>query len=359
MKQILMIVFAAVMLFGLVPTSHAQEYQQTPFIAWSPDGSMIAIGYGTSVQILDADSLQVLNTISGFAEQTAVASWSPDGTKLAIVNSTDVTIWQVPWSSALARELVTYRYYEKGTPRKTLVGVDAVVWSPDGTKLASNRGRSIDIWQANDGKRIRQITDEWDRVSDLRWLLDNRLAVASVDAWIIMLNPDTGKVINYFYSPTTPNLSPGIWSIALSSDSSQLVMGYGDGLMYIWGDTRTTEFVTTTPSKRLQGHDDHIGSVSWSSNGMYIASVSRDGTVRIWDAETGEQVQVIELGANVQVNSVAWSPDGTKLAYGNPDGTITIIPAPMSAVMPTPAAHDDFIPPCQRMCGEATATPGQ
>jgi WD40 repeat protein len=48
-----------------------------------------------------------------------------------------------------------------------------------------------------------------------------------------------------------------------------------------------------------------------------------DGTARIWDATTGEQLLVLN-GHVGPVNDVAFSPDGTRLATGGEDGTLRI-----------------------------------
>ena len=47
----------------------------------------------------------------------------------------------------------------------------------------------------------------------------------------------------------------------------------------------------------------------WVLNGSQLASVSRDNTVMIWDAATGDKVSELK-GHSSYLNSVAWSPKG-------------------------------------------------
>lgn len=64
------------------------------------------------------------------------------------------------------------------------------------------------------------------------------------------------------------------------------------------------------------GHEDAIGRITWSPCGRFIASPSEDKTVRIWNAETGECLSILE-GHKYSVYSVAWSPNGQLLATGS------------------------------------------
>src|SRR6202167_3466909 len=62
----------------------------------------------------------------------------------------------------------------------------------------------------------------------------------------------------------------------------------------------------------FRGHRDHVQSVAFSPDGKQIVSGSRDGTVRIWDIETGQTVVGPFEGHTDWVNSVAFSPDGNQ-----------------------------------------------
>ena len=70
----------------------------------------------------------------------------------------------------------------------------------------------------------------------------------------------------------------------------------------------------------LRGHSERINSVAFSPDGQFIASCSgegynRDNSVRVWNAETGEQLW--QLSGEKQINSVAFSPDGSLIAAGD------------------------------------------
>jgi WD40 repeat protein len=56
-----------------------------------------------------------------------------------------------------------------------------------------------------------------------------------------------------------------------------------------------------------------VRSVVFSPDGRYIASGSDDHTVRIWDAVTGTELQILQGPENFSVHSVAFSPDSTRI----------------------------------------------
>jgi serine/threonine protein kinase len=70
-------------------------------------------------------------------------------------------------------------------------------------------------------------------------------------------------------------------------------------------------------------HTSRVTSVAWSARGTRIVSASYDKTVRIWDANNGENLLVYQ-GHWDRVLTAAWSPDGNLVASAGNDGTIQI-----------------------------------
>lgn len=65
--------------------------------------------------------------------------------------------------------------------------------------------------------------------------------------------------------------------------------------------------------RTLEGHRDRVFTLTFSGDGAYLASSSRDKTIRLWDLQSGQEVQTFNMN-EVGLNGIAFSPDGRLLA---------------------------------------------
>ena len=111
--------------------------------------------------------------------------------------------------------------------------------------------------------------------------------------------------------------------MAFSPDGRRIVSGGVDGTVRVW-DATTGEPIGAP----LSGHATTVASVAFSPDGRHIVSGSADKTLRVWDAGTGQQVGPPLAGHTHTVKSVAFSPDGTRIASASEDPTVRLWPGP-------------------------------
>lgn len=71
------------------------------------------------------------------------------------------------------------------------------------------------------------------------------------------------------------------------------------------------------------GHSSQVEALALSPDGRQITSGSSDGTIKLWDAVTGD-LQKTMTGHSDWVNTVASSPDGKQLVSGSSDCTFKL-----------------------------------
>jgi len=74
----------------------------------------------------------------------------------------------------------------------------------------------------------------------------------------------------------------------------------------------------------LEGHKDAVLCLDWSPNGLEIASGSKDGTVRRWNPDTGQQIGPTIATSHEWVYAIKYSPQSDKIASGGDDGIIRV-----------------------------------
>ena len=70
----------------------------------------------------------------------------------------------------------------------------------------------------------------------------------------------------------------------------------------------------------LEGHASIVNSTQFSPDGMRILTTSQDGTARLWDAETGQELGLL-AGHSGYLTSAHFSPDGMRIVTASGDGT--------------------------------------
>ena len=100
--------------------------------------------------------------------------------------------------------------------------------------------------------------------------------------------------------------------MAYSPDGKRLASGSDDNTVKVW-DAQTGQEIRT-----LKGGGPFV---VFSPDGQRLASSSEDNTVKVWDAQNDQESRTIPVDPGW---STAFSPDIRRLARASSDGTVTI-----------------------------------
>lgn len=201
-----------------------------------------------------------------------------------------------------------------GAPKVILTGhtdhVNAVAWSPDGTRLATaSDDHTARIWDSATGRAVASLTGHTDMVEDVAWSPDgSRIATGSADGTARLWDPRSGRTTATFNNVATFSKNSLTWS----PDGTRLAIIAMDHTVQVWNP------VTTRQVTVLRGHRELVNEVAWSPDGAYLATASDDDTARVWDSSSGRLIRT--LTEHGSVYSVRWRPKTTMLAVDSIDG---------------------------------------
>lgn len=254
-------------------------------------------------------------------------AWSPDGSLLAVPSRDGRVRVHDAASGALRTELAGHTGWAMG-----------VAWSPDGRTLASigfqERART---WDVARGTQLQELECSGGDPTGIAWcprggMLAASCETGSVQRWHERTERRTGELALVRAEPLH---SPGALHLAWSPDSRRLAVGARDGTVRVWDPWSGTLLA------RQAGHRDAVVVVAWAPDGRSLASGSKDGTILLWDAADARLSAVLDTHRD-HVMAIAFSPDGSLLASKSRDGSVLLWrPRPWRVIVaiPEPAAE--------------------
>jgi WD40 repeat protein len=322
-------------------------------LAFSPDGSVLAVGFDKVRSVSDkADNVLLLNpttgetirTLPGYPDGVRSIAFSPDGRQFASADAQGaVAVWNAErWEKV--RTLQAGPGENAGAGYSCRLGKSArLVFSPDGGILAAglSDGR-IHLWNAGSGAKIRTLGGQTSGILALSFSADGAgLTSVSYDRSIIRYAASSGETTRIYsledharmssveFSPDGKTLAGidacfgvRVWDVAgrksirtfdrgpvaYSPDGKTLATG-GDGNSIILWDTSAWK-----QKNILRGHTGTVYAIAFSPDGKTLASGAADKSLILWDAAAGKKLWAVQ-GINGDAMNVAFSPDGKTLAH--------------------------------------------
>ena len=285
--------------------------------AVSPDGRQIAEAACNGMLLLrDAGSYRVVH-VEHFADQLTTVAYSPSGSLLAVGTTTRILLLD-PQTGAVRAQ--TPDLFPSNSPGP---GIAGLAFSPDGRELAANSMTGIELWSVP-SLSGRPLATYPSIGGGMVFTRDGReLIVGGSDFSFHVYDVPSGRLVRRIVGPT-PGLSGG-WDepLALSPDGTELAVGYPT----LFSEVGTVSIYSTKTWHRefdvtsLPG--DEISAVAFSPDGTRLAIGAEDGNAEVWSLITREEL-VSYAGPTAAVTSTVFLNGGQSVLTTSNDGVTRV-----------------------------------
>jgi len=217
----------------------------------------------------------------------------PDGKTLLSAGYSSIRLWDIATGQGQ-----TFQNFS--------VTSNAFALSPDGKIVAAGfQDNSIKLWELATGRELRTLYGHLDFIQAIAFSPDGSVVASGgsfQDKTIRLWDVATGQPLRVLTGATI-----AVTTLAFSPDGKTLASSGDINNGVNWWDVNTGRELKT-----LYGHDDFITSLRFSHDGKLLLSSGggEKGTVKIWDAATGNVLKSFADSSNCAV----FSTDGRAIA---------------------------------------------
>lgn len=167
-------------------------------------------------------------------------------------------------------------------------------------------------WNARTGRTMESITLSPNSLRCVSYIRAyDHLAVGASDGKVYLVSRASFQVPDIY-----PANDPSVFTVTAHPRSNYLTAGGRDAHLQFLPITGTG----SAPEK-IPAHNSTVNDLAYSPDGRYLATASRDKTVKLWDATTRQLLKVAEVvrdrGHVNSVNTLLWLDDETLVTAGD------------------------------------------
>ena len=252
-------------------------------VSFSSDGTLLASGSAdATVKLWDVEAQVNIATFEEHTSDVNSVAFSPDGKLLASGGWNGVVkVWDVETKQNIA----TFGGYDTDVLEGWFGGwYTPIAFSPDGTLLVYGAGEDINFWDVETKQNIATIGAHPEGVISLSFSPDGTMLASNSADVIKLWNVETRENI----STSIPEVNDSILSMAFFPNDTILAFSLLRRVI-LW------DVVQDTPIAILEGHTDNVWSISFSPDGLLLASSSSDGIVKLWDTAEAKSPRPAKL----------------------------------------------------------------
>jgi WD40 repeat protein len=284
-------------------------------VSFGPDSKMLAVASGKSIELWDVQK-NTLYFNKTYNDVVQKATFNPLAKQISVAVGRSTRILD----SLSGEEIHKLNHGDT---------VDAIAYSPNGDLIAIATGSMVELWDTQNWKKISHLVQE-NAINDLDFSPNGLILAAATDKNVRIWDVSNLDQLASFYHDDT------VTALSFGPDGEELATASVDGNATLWylgtesklkshkSFSKWEQYLQPDDNMTMQSANNNIQrmnpdllrrfnnggavtDVAFVPEGSSIVTSSMDGSIRVWDTQTGEELNRLDCETSVEAMDI--SPD--------------------------------------------------